>query len=210
MERDEALLAKVAADSSRSYIRIYTWNEPTVSLGYFQKQSDDRDPRLADCPVVRRLTGGGAILHDKEVTYSCALPATHPIRTSPVQLYEVVHHAVIELLNSFGVNCCLRQDAPKPELLEAHDDAEPFLCFLRSDPRDIVSGQHKIVGSAQRRRRGSILQHGSILLSASALTPEVQGVSELLPSFNEQQFLAQLPTTIGQAIADEFDLSMVA
>ena len=58
-------------------------------------------------------------------------------------------------------------------------EAEPFLCFSRGDARDIVLGQHKVLGSAQRRRRGAVLQHGSLLLALSEFAPEFPGLREL-------------------------------
>ncbi|MEZ6132290.1 MAG: hypothetical protein R3C59_26815 [Planctomycetaceae bacterium] len=200
MDRDEQLLMSVIEDPSRSVMRIYRWNAPTVTLGYFQRGDDQMDSRLVHCPRVRRITGGGAILHDREWTYSCVLPATHPLRATPIRVYEVVHQAVIALLQALGVTSRLRHDSAAPSF----GTGEPFLCFLRSDPRDVVVEGHKIMGSAQRRRRGTILQHGSILMQASPLTPEVRGVRDFCPDFDEQAFVKQLPAALGAAISGDY------
>ena len=73
MAVDEALL-ETAADSGVATLRFYQWNEPTLSLGYFQAATDrDQHPASRDCPLVRRASGGGAILHDRELTYSMAM-----------------------------------------------------------------------------------------------------------------------------------------
>ena len=77
MAVDEALLLD-AAENGIATLRFYEWSEPTLSLGYFQRY-DDRYSHAAsrDCAIVRRQTGGGAILHDRELTYSLTLPASH-------------------------------------------------------------------------------------------------------------------------------------
>src|SRR3954447_24341632 len=79
MAVDEALLID-AAEHNTAALRFYSWNEPTLSLGYFQNYAD-RHQHAASlaCAVVRRQPGGGAILHDRELTYSLALPTNHPL-----------------------------------------------------------------------------------------------------------------------------------
>ncbi|MFM7921606.1 MAG: hypothetical protein ACKPJJ_15405, partial [Planctomycetaceae bacterium] len=85
------------------------------------------------------------------------------------------------------------------------EPAEPFLCFLRGDPNDVVhvSGV-KIIGSAPRRRRGVILQHGSILLQASALACDLPGIQDLAPDFLLSEFTQRLPETVAAAVADSW------
>jgi lipoate-protein ligase A len=202
MDLDQQLLARVVEDESHSVVRLYRWKEPTVSLGYFQKADAQIDPRIQHCPRVRRITGGGAILHDNEWTYSCALPITHSLRACPLQVYEVVHDSIIQLLATQGIHSQMRQSiAPSASSIPSE---EPFLCFLRSDPRDIVLNGFKIVGSAQRRRKGTILQNGSIMLRASQHTPDVPGIGNLEPDFDSQAFAEKLPEVLGAALADTF------
>ncbi len=200
MAIDEMLLDRVRQQDERCVVRIYRWSEPTVTLGYFQKD-DDRNipPHLQQCPRVRRLSGGGAILHDRELTYSCVVPPRHPIRCNPAGLYETVHRAIIRCLREQGVAASLRgsghgQAGPQGK-------GEQFLCFHRADARDIVLNGRKIVGSAQRRRRGAVLQHGSILLAASPLTPDVPGLLDLHSCFDYGQFLTELPKAIAAGIS---------
>lgn len=205
MSLDEALL-ELGATRDFCVCRIYRWEEPTVTLGYFQASQQDQENPFPGLPVVRRLSGGGAILHDLELTYSCVLPASHPIRHDPSQLYVTIHEALIELLHKCGCRSALRSDFLKH--LEASGDhatqaaeKETFLCFLRQNPNDIVeatTGQ-KIVGSAQRRRRGVILQHGSILMKASKLASEIPGICDLCNEFNESRFVDELPSTVAAA-----------
>jgi lipoate-protein ligase A len=82
----------------------------------------------------------------------------------------------VEWLSEFGVAVAPRgHDSSRPD--------EPFLCFLREAAPDLVVNRHKVLGSAQRRRRGAVLQHGSLLLRASEYAPELIGLSELAPRF---------------------------
>ena len=154
--------------------RVYQWSEATVSLGYFQDAAAVSSSALSNLPMVRRLSGGGAILHHLELTYSCVVPAGHHLAAEPGTLYEVVHEAIIALLARHGILARMRQ---KSERLK--DTA--FLCFGRGDPRDVLVDGHKILGSAQRRRRGAILQHGSLLLRRSPHAPQFPGVLDLVP-----------------------------
>lgn len=175
MAADEALLAAAAAGAPGG--RWYRWSEPTVSLGHFQKADELAGTDLAGLPAVKRLSGGGAIVHDDEWTYAMAVPRSHPLARSPERFYEAVHGELIAALAAAGVAARLRGAGGS-----AGD--EPTLCFLRADPRDVVVSDvagavRKIVGSAQRRRRGAVLQHGSLLAAASPAAPDVLGLREL-------------------------------
>lgn len=178
MAVDEALLEE-SLKSGTIFLRLYRWSEATVSLGYFQRPDDQQlDPRLAHLPAVRRLSGGGAILHHHELTYSCCLPPTHPLAQQPSQLYEQIHAVFITELSEQGIEITRRgHSVAGPD--------EPFLCFLREAAPDLVVRGRKVLGSAQRRRRGAVLQHGSLLLRASEYTPEILGLVDLVPQFVE-------------------------
>ena len=195
---DEALLEQ-AADSGVATLRFYQWQEPTLSLGYFQSY-DERDTHAASrqAAVVRRQSGGGALMHDRELTYSLTLPADHPLARQSPQLYDVVHRSLIACLAAEGVGAALHSDRSDPSTAptspaltgkvepDDNDAAEPFLCFARRTSADVVlpgsvaaEPPVKIVGSAQRRRRGAVLQHGSILLDRSPAAPELAGIEQI-------------------------------
>lgn len=171
MAADEALL-RSALDRGVASLRFYTWSVPTLSLGYFQPHADRlADPPLAGAAWVRRPTGGAAILHHQEITYALALPAGRPWHTAESWLCRF-HHAVEVALRSFGVESHAVACGEERQL-------GPFLCFLHQTPGDLLIDGHKVVGSAQRRPHGATMQHGSLLLSRSPLTPDLPGIVDL-------------------------------
>ena len=168
MAVDETLLDSAVAGVCT--VRLYRWERPTLSLGYFQSPDVAlNDLKLRDLPIVRRLSGGGAIVHHHELTYSCAVPADHPLAAAPRQLYTAVHEQIIAVLAEFGFVAALRGTACPERNRE-------FLCFGRSDDFDVVMGGCKVLGSAQRRRKGAVLQHGSLVLQRSAWALAFPGV----------------------------------
>jgi lipoate-protein ligase A len=220
MAVDEALLANAATNES-ACLRFYEWNQPTLSLGYFQNYAD-RSLHLASHPtaVVRRQSGGGAILHHRELTYSISLPKTHSLASHAQSLYNAVHNVIVEILLSFFPNNHLELPI---HLVAAQPDFDNndhrFLCFERRSPGDIVhsvrktpaiAADHKIVGSAQRRSRGAVLQHGSILLSRSEYAPELAGLNDLCDTcISTTRLVSELSTELPQALMVElFDWTL--
>ena len=179
MALDEALLDSVAANPSFSVVRTYEWSAPTLSLGYFQEFAEALDdPRWFDVPIVRRPTGGGALWHDREITYAVVIPSTHPAARPSRTLYRTIHEAIAGTLRTLDVEAVRRGSSVDP----GETARRPFLCFTDRDSEDIVCGTAKLVGSAQRRRSGAVLQHGSLLLARSPITPELPGLADLSKS----------------------------
>jgi lipoyl(octanoyl) transferase len=199
MATDEYLL-EAALSGGLKAVRMYRWEQPTVSLGYFQDSDDEAlSTTFQKLAAVRRLSGGGAILHHHELTYSFVIPADDPLTQLPTELYGRVHKAIIDVLRDFGADCSMRgEDNAKSD--------EPFLCFVRSDRHDIHCNRHKVVGSAQRRRKGAVLQHGSIILERSAHAPEIAGLRDLAEDFKTKSStptrIDDLEMKIGIAIAE--------
>jgi lipoate-protein ligase A len=181
MALDEALLERVGACPDTVFVRTYGWQEPTLSLGYFQRQSQAlAESRWQSVPIVRRSTGGGAIWHDRELTYAVVLPADFPGAHPARALYRQVHQAIVGLLREERLDARRRADAADmPAPGASGVPQHPVLCFADADPEDIVACGFKVAGSAQRRRGKAILQHGSILLASSNRTPELRGVCDL-------------------------------
>jgi len=164
MARDEALMLRVGAGESPPTLRLYQWDPPTISLGYFQPFEAVAalpEPE-ASLAVVRRLTGGGAILHDRELTYSLMLPAAHPlVKGHPNRLYELAHDAVIECFSALGIAANRHGETD-----DSGPAKGPFFCFSRRHCFDVLIGADKVTGSAQRRTKTALLQHGSIILAS--------------------------------------------
>ena len=190
MAADEALL-ETASETGTASLRFYTWTEPTLSLGYFQPANVVSSFR-APLSWVRRATGGAAILHHHELTYALALPAGKgwAARESRVCRF---HHLLRDVLAEFGVRAHPVQCGEEKKLGEV-------LCFLHQTPGDLLIGGSKVAGSAQRKRKGAVLQHGSLLLSRSEYAPQLPGMSDLAGRelFN--------PGQLADLLADRFRL----
>lgn len=227
MAVDQMLLER-ADQIGEITLRFYFWERPTLSLGYFQPMEDrSLHSGSRNCPVVRRSTGGGAIVHDREITYSLCIPSKDRWSQCHDRLYRLVHECVIRVLRGYGWEARIYEsesESENPTLLEQPSrsagnlnsadlihrgvsdrpmtSANPFLCFQRRTAGDIVCGTHKIVGSAQRRMRSSILQHGSLLLSRSEFAPELPGIVDLqpLPEFHHSVFINELAQQIGNLL----------
>jgi lipoyl(octanoyl) transferase len=168
MALDEALMAEARHDGMW-ILRVYSWSVPTLSLGRNQRARDGYDlSRLAarGIDVVRRPTGGRAILHDREVTYSVAAPVTDAgdLRES----YRRINRLLIAALQTLGVGAVAVVD-DKDHAARSNDDTElacpGFLpCFHHPSIGEIMLDGRKLVGSAQWRCDGALLQHGSILV----------------------------------------------
>jgi len=187
MAVDEMLLEQ-AQDVASACLRFYRWSEPTLSLGYFQTYIDRKEhPPSLPCAAVRRLTGGGAILHDAELTYSIVLPGSHPLAAHRDELYRAIHGSLIEALKRLGIAARSCMATEKIETAR-----EPFLCFQRRSPGDVLIGKTKICGSAQRRRNAAVLQHGSLLWRTSPAAPELPGAADIASHPIELESMADL------------------
>jgi lipoate-protein ligase A len=179
MAVDEALLES-AVDGDGPYLRIYAWQRPTLSIGYFQKYAQAQQWLDAagepNVPVVRRPSGGGAILHDQEITYALILPRDCLPALRRPMLYRLVHDGLGAGLRRWGIAAQVRETSATVPPDTQHLD-EPFLCFLRSANGDLLFDGCKAGGSAQRRRAGAVLQHGSLILAPSPLVPEIRGLA---------------------------------
>ncbi|MEO0531026.1 MAG: lipoate--protein ligase family protein [Planctomycetota bacterium] len=191
MAVDEALL-ELAADCGEPMLRLYQWEEPTLSLGYFQAHADRATHASSrNLPCVRRSSGGGALVHDHELTYSLTLPPAAVEGRDTRAMYCAAHRGVISALAALGFDIeRLTLCEPTPSSRPAH---EPFLCFRRRADGDLLVGpphpptvaaepvadRYKVCGSAQRKRHGALLQHGGVLLSQSDAAPELPGLREL-------------------------------
>ncbi|PIE22166.1 MAG: hypothetical protein CSA62_13880 [Planctomycetota bacterium] len=189
---DEALL-----EDDGSWLRFYRWEPACLSLGYFQKHRD-----FADLPSgldrVRRPTGGGAILHDKELTLSLALP-DHALPEQVQKSYELLNKAMIAGIQATGIRIAEEGDGARAK------NASPELlrwCFFRPTGLDLVDADGaKLFGSAQRRRGKRVLHHGSLMLGRSSLTPFTAALKAKPP-------IPELEARLSEAIAAALGLPL--
>lgn len=163
MAVDEAMLDALVAGVGRPTLRFYAWVPAAVSLGFFQPLDENIDVaeiKRRGFGLVRRPSGGRAILHKDEVTYSVTVPADDIERGHSVMAsYRIISRGIEAGLARLGVGAELADRRDEPRM---RAQGLPTVCFAKAARCDMVVDGRKIVGSAQTRRRGVILQHGSI------------------------------------------------
>jgi len=162
MALDEAISEAVIQKISPPTLRLYQWDRPSISIGYFQKISEINADycRQNDYPVVRRLTGGRAILHDRELTYSLSsLHNSYPFNGSLLDNYKTISSALLSGLTSIGIEA---EMSFVKKRTEGHRDSA---CFKAASYGEVTVKSKKIIGSAQKRYKDGFMQHGSILFS---------------------------------------------
>lgn len=210
MAADEALVR--SATEGVASLRFYGWTTATVSLGYFQPQAIRlTDSNLANLPWVRRPSGGATLVHHHELTYALALPAGGPWHSGESWLLRM-HRIITAALEDLGL-------AGKIELAGQHPIKHgEVLCFQQHTVGDVLCAGHKIVGSAQRKHRLALLQHGSVLLAQSEHTPALPGIrettgialnSEQVRSGIERAFTVQTGWRLEPAVWTEQELQSI-
>ncbi len=198
MGLDEALLVTPGLPPT---LRFYTWKPDTLSLGYFQKLSDVPGAEKAGA-IVRRITGGGAIHHVRELTFSISADLSTELYSGSLSdSYARVHAAIARALAKFDVEARLRGAGAL-----SSDRADTGMCFHHSTSLDLVWDGKKGVGSAQRRKNGRVLHHGSIKLGTSIL----EGDIATLESRERGLSPAAFAPALREAFQDEFKVGLEA
>ena len=191
MARDTGLMER-ARETGETVLSVYSWLRPTLSLG--RNQTAARKYNLSEIAsrgfdVVRRPTGGRALLHDREVTYSVTAPILDG--DSLNASYDRINSLLLEGLASLGVAATVANPV-EPPLLPGE-----IPCFAQPSKGELVSAGRKLVGSAQIREDGALLQHGSILIeddqsliAAVSVTPPV---SDAVPAATLSSALGRTP-----------------
>jgi len=177
MAIDEAIMIAHREGLVPPTIRFYQWSPPAVSLGYFQNLEKEIDVDVCKnmgIDIVRRPTGGKAVLHDKELTYSFVIRESHPlVNDSILETYKKFSGGMIRGLSYLGIEAelvPLREKLKNETLLNKEEKSEirysdiKSICFSVPSQYEVQVGGKKIVGSAQVRKREIVLQHGSLLI----------------------------------------------
>lgn len=171
MALDEALMMR-ARHSGEGVVRVYSWSAPTLSLGRNQRAAGVYTAQRAAArgvAVVRRATGGRALLHHREITYSVTAPA--PAHESLAASYRAINAVLLDTLRTLGVPATV---AERGKRLPPPGSAP---CFELPATGELMVGGRKLVGSAQIREQEAMLQHGSILVDDDqALVVELSAV----------------------------------
>ncbi len=205
MAIDEVMALGCSRGSSPPSLRVYGWSLPTVSLGYNQSSQGEVD--LTTCrqrgiPVVRRPTGGRALLHHHELTYSVAIPIPLGSR-SVLQDYQWISHCLLLALRKLGVVATLsRGDHARGEATG--------VCFSSPSRYELSVNGRKLIGSAQRRFNRALLQHGSLLIDIDyptwiTLFPQARGLEARATAL--KSILGQAPSweDVVQAVRTGFE-----
>ena len=196
MALDHALMER-ARRTGECVFRVYSWSQPTLSLGRHQLARGRIDPVVArrmGVALVRRPTGGRALLHHREVTYSVTAPLA---RDESVRAwYESINEVLLSALHALGAKvepAAVTGRTPSPGTAS---------CFVRADTGEISLEGRKLVGSALVRRDDALLQHGSILLD-----DDQSMLNELLPA---DELRSEPAGTLRQALGPHVSLETVA
>ena len=138
------------------------------------------------------------------MTYSLAVAAGHPLAKGRAELYRTVHATLVDVLAGFGIEASLWADAG------ARGEDRPFLCFQRRAVGDVVCGAAKIAGSAQRRLRGAVLQHGSVLLERSGAAPELAGLADFGAAIGHEPLIASWTAALSDRLRLAFSTTSLS
>ncbi len=164
MAVDEAILQQIGLDENITTLRLYGWQPDCLSLGYAQPWSDVNTAKLEQIGwnIVRRPSGGRAILHKDELTYAVIASTSEPrLQGSVLESYRYISKALLKALNQLGAAA---QTAVINKTADDRRTQNP-VCFEVPSNYEITVAGKKLIGSAQSRRREGILQHGSLPLS---------------------------------------------
>jgi lipoyl(octanoyl) transferase len=217
MALDEAVAAAAREKTQPPTLRLYGWESVSLSLGCFQ---DVSGINLAYCsargiPIVRRPTGGRAVLHDRELTYSFSCRTdSDPFSKGLLDSYRRIGAALHLALARTGISCKARKERERGTVL-----AGSPLCFQTSSLGEILADNRKVIGSAQKRWSDGLLQQGSIpyfhnleemcrvfgIDETTAMGARAAGVMEMAPGLSEEEFRGM----IREAFEETFDIRFV-
>lgn len=218
MALDEAIAVSVRKGSSPPALRLYSWDRPSVTLGCFQKIGgiDTEYCQAASIPIVRRSTGGRALLHDKELTYSFSVKTDNELFSKGVfDSYKKISAAFYLALSKLGLS-------PEAKLVREPPHAKSPLCFQSASYGEITINSRKVIGSAQKRWTDGLLQQGSIpylidepeilkifrYRSVRDIKRAMAGLMEAVPDLSDEKFRGIIKTSFEETFDIEFISSL--
>jgi len=211
----------------RPTFRVYRWDPYCVSLGYHQdiKEIDAQKCAEKGYDIVRRETGGRAVFHSEELTYSMIIPRSSiHFSDSILEVYNKISNVLVRALKASGVDDADLKKGKAPDFKELYKDKLSSICFSSTSTFEVVLGEKKLVGSAQKRLKDSVLQHGSILVGEKhlelidllSISPDLKGrfleitkkktatVSETGEYPDHETFYGLLKRNLKTALEEEF------
>ena len=202
MAVDEAILESVSSKLQPPTLRLYDWAPYTLSLGHAQPVADVNIPALKEnnWSLVRRPTGGRAILHADEMTYSVCAPTDEPtISGGVLESYQKISSALLRALEIIGLSA----DSKKKKESDSGLSHDP-VCFQYPSDYEITFHEKKLIGSAQARKKNGVLQHGSIpLFGDISRIIEVLSFSDENKRQDAKERLLQRATTLKESLGKD-------
>ncbi|MDI6605023.1 MAG: biotin/lipoate A/B protein ligase family protein [Thermoanaerobacteraceae bacterium] len=208
MAIDEAIMTACREGKVPPTLRFYTWDPPGLSLGYFQKYDKEVNEDMCKkfgIDIVRRPTGGRAVLHDAELTYSFVIPEVNDYLDKTIMgSYKKISEALIRGLKHTGIDANNVHKAEQSKSLSA-------ACFDAPSWYEIVVEGKKLVGSAQTRNEGMLLQHGSIVIdwNLDMFIELLRLKSEKTKNFLKENLMKK-STTIKNILNKDIDINLLA
>lgn len=214
MALDEAVAIYVREGGSLPTLRLYAWDRPSLSLGCFQKVRDLNIEycREEDIPIVRRPTGGRAILHDKELTYSFSIRTDNEAFSKGIfDSYKKISAALRLALAKIGLAPTVKMERKTP------NNYSP-LCFQSTSYGEITINDRKVLGSAQKRWPDGLLQQGSIPYSfeesliqkifkfhdMESVKTKMTGLKNVIPELKDEEFREVIKVSFEETFDIEF------
>jgi len=202
MPRDMALFGEVGRGALAGCLRIYNWQTPAITIGCHQKGFRPYDADL-DIPVYKRPTGGGAVLHVDDITYSIITPMKGLFALGIAETYAAIAGVFARALKKCGLDVQMGLSAP----------GFSEVCFARTAPVELRLEGVKLMGAAQLRQNGLLLQQGVIPrridsdLLAKSFGPTLRsgGILDFLPAFSVREFIGYLKTGFTERIDLNFE-----
>ena len=198
---DERLLDQVTREALPATLRLYSWDPPAVSVGRFQNSETAVNAETCarrGIDIVRRVTGGRAVLHDRELTYSIVARTSDPLFPGDVLgAYKTIAAGLLAGLKKLGIQAEMVSRSNRHAALVKKRDKEPS-CFSSPSWYEVLVNGRKIIGSAQRRVAGAFLQHGSILIRHDPVLE-----AEVIPGAGTHEGVTSIERELGRDISLE-------